>query len=321
MSYKDVFKPFTVSLKHCALLRITQRCCVHDLLSTIAAWPTTVNAMWEFLIIVCRCMCVWRKETHIGLIHSKEWIPDLTCWGTNTKRRYEKDGGISRTSKGCKAISCRSLECHIMRHRKHGGISLLCKGTAQGSGMQECREWHHYVQRCSGCRSEYHDRQTDISVLLFHRGLWLLLIQSLVWIANQITEWCSLTPALLAMSRPRWWAAWSCLFPPLLSVKRKRAAWIRAGSAARLQQPPDWPTEPPFRHGSCPLGKQPLLHAALGRGTVVEDITAAMLSSLNPWPCHSKQAGWRRVGKMFVNFWGEMTWEFHILSQDKTNTK
>lgn len=101
----------------------------------------------------------------------------------------------------------------------------------------------------------------------------------------------------------------SCLVMPLSSsvvCQEERSSVARAGSAARLQQSSDWPTGPPFQTRVTSPGKQPLLHAAPNRGTVVEDITAAMLSSPNPWPCHSRQARWRRVAKMFVNFCGYM---------------
>lgn len=54
-----------------------------------------------------------------------------------------------------------------------------------------------------------------------------------------------------------------------LSEERSCMAW--AGSTARLQQSSDWTTEHPFRHGSLPPGKRPLLHAVLDWSDCVED--------------------------------------------------
>lgn len=102
----------------------------------------------------------------------------------------------------------------------------------------------------------------------------------------------------------------SCLVMPLSSsvvCQEERSSVARAGSAARLQQSSDWPTGPPFQtRVTSPPGNSLCLMPLRNRGTVVEDITAAMLSSPNPWPCHSRQARWRRVAKMFVNFCGYM---------------
>lgn len=99
----------------------------------------------------------------------------------------------------------------------------------------------------------------------------------------------------------RWWVACSCLSPPLLSVRRRGAAWpeqvVPPGFSSYLigQQ------SPPSDTGHVPFGKELLFCAALNRGTAGEDITAAMLSSLDLWPCHSGRAGWRSADKMFVN--------------------
>lgn len=49
----------------------------------------------------------------------------------------------------------------------------------------------------------------------------------------------------------------------LCRLSEERRFVARAGTTARLQQSSDWTTENPFRHGSLPPGKLPLLHAVL----------------------------------------------------------
>lgn len=44
----------------------------------------------------------------------------------------------------------------------------------------------------------------------------------------------------------------------------------------------------------------------------MEDITAAMLSSVTHSPCHSRQAGWRRDAKMFVDLCGWMSFYIRV---------
>lgn len=80
--------------------------------------------------VMCVCVCSYWCHSY----WREECFHFLTCWGTNDW--FKKDRGISRTSKGCRVIFCSYPECSVISHREHYGHGLLCKGTAQRSGMQ-----------------------------------------------------------------------------------------------------------------------------------------------------------------------------------------
>lgn len=137
-----------------------------------------------------------------------------------------------------------------------------------------------------------------------------LFVYSLDWFPHSVSFLCLFvwfpplqhTHTHTAVFRCRWWVVWSRLFPPLLSVGGKSSV-AQAGTVARLQQSSDWTREHSLQ---TRVTSSRETASASGLRERVEDITAAMLSSPTPWPCHSRQAGWSRDARMFVALCGWM---------------
>lgn len=276
--------------------------------------------------VMCVCVCSYWCHSY----WREECFHFLTCWGTNDW--FKKDRGISRTSKGCRVIFCSYPECSVISHREHYGHGLLCKGTAQRSGMQGMAsvglDSPLVTTGMNNMTPWQTDRQTDTGSLhLFTFSFCLLIVVNTIktssnsctfsfflFVSVSFSGFLFLTQST-ATSRCRWWAARSRRLPPLLSVKRKRAAWPKQVAPPGFSSPLIGQQSTPSDTGHFPLGNSLRFMPLLVRGTAFEDITAAMLSSPTSWPCHSRQTGWRRVAKMFVDFFG---WMILYLCGDKS---